>query len=215
MASRDSDRISPENSGDEGGSKIRLSGPNNLDPPTTHIHSERLELKNSHEVLRGLGLCTKTDIIIPKKGDMCHEPPSGYFTTYLDYFSNGFSLPPSALLIEIVRSLGVSFRQLTPNAIIAFICFRRRVSQTRIPVTLDLFHALFSAHCTGPGSYIYFQPKLDCKFLSRIRSPRGNWKSNFLYVRDRGWGCPLRGAPGLVKSKLGERTMRYNLNAGR
>ncbi|KZV31613.1 hypothetical protein F511_27644 [Dorcoceras hygrometricum] len=84
-----------------------LSDPNSLDPPSTHIHNERLELKDSHEPLRRLGLCTTSDIIIPKKGDMCHEPPSGYFTTYLDYFSNGFSLPPNALLVEIVRSLGV------------------------------------------------------------------------------------------------------------
>ncbi|KZV27182.1 hypothetical protein F511_24317 [Dorcoceras hygrometricum] len=163
MASRDSDRVSPENSSDEGGSEIRLSGPNNLDPSRTHIHHERLELENSHEVLRTLGLCAKSDIIIPKKGYMCHEPPSGYFTTYLDHFSNGFSLPPNDLLVEIVHSLGVSFSQFTSNAINAFICFRRLVSQTRIPVTLDLFHALFSARCTGPGSYIYFQPRIDCK----------------------------------------------------
>ncbi|KZV41824.1 hypothetical protein F511_37374 [Dorcoceras hygrometricum] len=121
MASRDSDRISPENFSDEGGSEIRLSGPNSLDPPTTDIHYERLEMENLHE------------------------------------------LPPNALLIEIVRSLDVSFSQLTLNAIIAFTCFHRRVSQTRIPVTLDLFHALSSARCTGLGSYIYFQPRLDRK----------------------------------------------------
>ncbi|KZV49068.1 hypothetical protein F511_11019 [Dorcoceras hygrometricum] len=150
MVDRDSGRTFVENSSDEGGSEIRLSDPNSLDPSMTHIHHERLELENSHEVLRRLVLCAKSDIIIPKKGDMCHEPPSGYFTTYLDHFSNGFSLPPNALLVEIVRSLGVSFSQLTPNAIVAFACFHRRMSEIRIPVTLDLFHALFSARCTGP-----------------------------------------------------------------
>ncbi|KZV57794.1 ARM repeat-containing protein [Dorcoceras hygrometricum] len=106
LASRDSDRTSLENSSDEGGSEIRLPDPNSLDPSPTHIHHERLELENSHEVLRRLGLCVKSDIIIPKKGYICHEPPSGYFTTYLDHFSNGFSLPPNALLVDIVRSLG-------------------------------------------------------------------------------------------------------------
>ncbi|KZV27098.1 putative RNA polymerase II transcription factor B subunit 1-1 [Dorcoceras hygrometricum] len=105
MANRGSDRISPENSSDEGGLEIRLSDLNSLDPPTTHIHDERIELENSYEVLQRLELCTKYDIIITKKGDMCHEPPSGYFTTYLDYFNNRFSLSPNALLIEIVRSL--------------------------------------------------------------------------------------------------------------
>ncbi|KZV45931.1 Structural constituent of ribosome [Dorcoceras hygrometricum] len=49
MSSRDSDRLSPENSGDEGGSEMRLSGPNSLDLPKTHIHHDRLELENSHE----------------------------------------------------------------------------------------------------------------------------------------------------------------------
>ncbi|KZV22120.1 hypothetical protein F511_11648 [Dorcoceras hygrometricum] len=145
---------------------------------------------------------------------MCHEPPSGYFTTYLDYFSNGFSLPPNALLVEIVRSLGVSFSQLTPNAIVAFACFHRRMSEIRIPVTLDLFHALFSARCTGPGSYIYFQPRLDCKFLSRIRSPRGSWKSNFLYVRDRGWGVPTTWSSGLSKIKIGGTHHALQLECG-
>ncbi|KZV47500.1 hypothetical protein F511_33341 [Dorcoceras hygrometricum] len=145
---------------------------------------------------------------------MCHEPSSGYFTTYLDYFSNGFSLPPNGLLIEIVHILGVSFSQLTPNAIIAFMFFRRRVSQTRIPVTLDLFHALFSARCTGPGSYIYFQPRLDCKFLSRIRSPRGSSKSNFLYVRDRGWGVQITWSSGLSKIKIGGTHYALQLECG-
>ncbi|KZV17125.1 hypothetical protein F511_19598 [Dorcoceras hygrometricum] len=134
---------------------------------------------------------------------MCHEPPSGYFTTYLEYFSNGFSLPPHALLVGIVRSLGVSFSQLTPNAIIAFTWFHRRVSQIIIHVTLDLFHALFSARCTGPVSYIYFQPRLDFKFLSRIRSPRGSWKSDFSYFRDRGGGVPTTWSSGPSKIKIG------------
>ncbi|KZV33770.1 hypothetical protein F511_09441 [Dorcoceras hygrometricum] len=49
MANRGSDRISSENSSDEGESKIRLSSLNSLDPPTTHIHDERIELENSHE----------------------------------------------------------------------------------------------------------------------------------------------------------------------
>ncbi|KZV25502.1 hypothetical protein F511_07212, partial [Dorcoceras hygrometricum] len=138
---------------------------------------------------------------IPKKEDMCHEPPSGYFTTYLDYFSNGFSLPPNTLLIEIVRILGVSFSQLTPNFVIAFMCFHRRVSQTKMPVTLYLFHAFFSMRCMVPGSYIYFQPRLHCKFLSRICSPRCSWKSNFLYVQDRGWGVPTAWSSGLSKIK--------------
>ncbi|KZV36359.1 hypothetical protein F511_03800 [Dorcoceras hygrometricum] len=82
-------------------------------------------------------------------------------------------------------------------------CFRRRLSQTRIPVTLDIFNALFSARFTGSSSYIYFQPRLDCKFLSSIRSPRGSWKSNFLYVRDRGWGMPTTWSSGLSKIKIG------------
>ncbi|KZV26510.1 hypothetical protein F511_07495 [Dorcoceras hygrometricum] len=214
MADRDSGRTSLEDSGDEGGSEIRLSDPNSLDPSTTHIHHERLELENAHEVLRRLGLCVKSDIIIPKKGDMCHEPPSGYFTAYLEHFSNGFSLPPNALLVEIVRSLGVSFSQLTPNAIVAFACFHRRMSEIRIPVTLDLFHALFSARCTGPGSYIYFQPRLDCKFLSRIRSPSGSWKSNFLYIRDRGWGVPTTWSSGLSKIKIGGTHHALQLECG-
>ncbi|KZV20603.1 hypothetical protein F511_21876 [Dorcoceras hygrometricum] len=112
MANRGSDRIFPENSSDEGELEIRLSDLNSLDSPPTPIHDERIELEDSHEVLRRLGLCAQSDIIIPKKGDMCHEPPSGYFTTYLDYFSNGFSLPPNALLVEIVRSLSVIVRLL-------------------------------------------------------------------------------------------------------
>ncbi|KZV50238.1 hypothetical protein F511_03192, partial [Dorcoceras hygrometricum] len=131
-----------------------------------------------------------------------------------EHFSNGFSLPPNALLVEIVRSLGVSFSQLTPNAIIAFICFHHRVSQTRIPVTLDLFHALFSARCTGPGSYIYFQPRIDCKFLSHIRSPRASWKSHFLYVRDRGWGVPTTWSSGLSKIKIGGTHYALQLECG-
>ncbi|KZV50237.1 hypothetical protein F511_03191, partial [Dorcoceras hygrometricum] len=131
-----------------------------------------------------------------------------------EHFSNGFSLPPNALLVEIVRSLGVSFSQLTPNAIIAFICFYRRVSKTRIPVTLDLFHALFSARCMGPDSYIYFQPRIDCKFLSRIHSPRGSWKSNFLYVRDRGWGVPTTWSSGLSKIKIGGTHYALQLECG-
>ncbi|KZV06698.1 hypothetical protein F511_45821, partial [Dorcoceras hygrometricum] len=126
----------------------------------------------------------------------------------------GFSLPPNALLVEIVRSIGVSFSQLTPNAIVAFARFHRRMSEIRIPVTLDLFHALFSACCTGPGSYIYFQPRLDCKFLSRIRSPRGSWKSNFLYVRDRGWGVPTTWSSGLSKIKIGGTHHALQLECG-
>ncbi|KZV40237.1 hypothetical protein F511_31620 [Dorcoceras hygrometricum] len=61
MANRDSDRISSENSSDEGGSEIRLSSPNSLEQPTNHIHDRCLELENSHEVLRRPGSCTKSD----------------------------------------------------------------------------------------------------------------------------------------------------------
>ncbi|KZV30210.1 hypothetical protein F511_42257 [Dorcoceras hygrometricum] len=108
---------------------------------------------------------------------MCHEPPSGYFTTYLEYFSNGFSLPPHALLVEIVRSLGVSFSQLTPNAIIAFTCFHCRVSQIRIPVTLDLFHALFSARCMGPGK------KIDLAEVRALQNGAGRGPMKAPWVR--------------------------------
>ncbi|XP_073147970.1 uncharacterized protein [Henckelia pumila] len=51
-------------------------------------------------------LSSKNILKIPKNGDLCHEPPPGYFTVYLEYFNFGFSLPPHALLIEIVDSLG-------------------------------------------------------------------------------------------------------------
>ncbi|KZV42450.1 hypothetical protein F511_36029 [Dorcoceras hygrometricum] len=49
MTNRDNDRISSENSSDDGGSEIQLSDLNSLDPPTTHIHDKRIESENSHE----------------------------------------------------------------------------------------------------------------------------------------------------------------------
>ncbi|XP_075506432.1 uncharacterized protein LOC142543209 [Primulina tabacum] len=60
--------------------------------------------------------------------------------------------------------------------------------EIRMPLSVELFHSIFSTRRIKPDSFVYFQPRAKCKFLSRIPSPRSFWKSQFFYPKDCGWG---------------------------
>lgn len=126
------------------------------------------------------------ETLAPNVGDSRHSPPLGYFTVYVEHFNSGLSIPPAPLLVELLQNLGVSFSQLTPNALLYFFGFCHRVSVIDLVPSVELFHALFSARCTKPESDVYFQPRPKCRFLCKLRSYRGDWKSDFFFARDCG-----------------------------
>lgn len=59
-------------------------------------------------------------------------------------------VPPPPLLVELLQNLGVSFSQLTPNALLYFIGFCHRVSAIDLVPSVELFHALFLARRFRP-----------------------------------------------------------------
>ncbi|KAL0381368.1 UNVERIFIED_CONTAM: hypothetical protein Sangu_0201100 [Sesamum angustifolium] len=58
---------------------------------------------------------------LPSPGDRIKIPPPGFFTVYSVYFFSGLFLPPHPLLLEIVRSVGRSIYQFTPNSFMYFL----------------------------------------------------------------------------------------------
>ncbi|XP_073067288.1 uncharacterized protein [Primulina eburnea] len=138
-----------------------------------------------------LGIPPECDVKVPGPRDDCHKPPPSYFTLFLEYFAGGLMFPPQPILVELVESLGISFSQLTPNAVIVYSAFCHKMREITMPLSVELFHSLFSARRSKPDSSVYFQPRANCKFLSRIPSPRSFWKSQFFYVKDCGWGVPV------------------------
>ncbi|XP_073275600.1 uncharacterized protein [Primulina huaijiensis] len=144
-----------------------------------------------------LGIPPECDIKVPRPRDECHNPPRGYFTLFLEYFTGGLLFPPQPLLVELVKSLGMSFSQLSPNAVIVYSAFCHKMQEIHMPLSVELFHSLFSVRRSKPDSHVYFQPRAKCKFLSRIPSPRSSWKSHFFYVKDCGWGIPVVWSSGL------------------
>ncbi|XP_073295147.1 uncharacterized protein [Primulina huaijiensis] len=144
-----------------------------------------------------LGIPPECDIKVPGPQDDCHTPPLGYFTLFLEYFTGGLVFPLQPLLVELVKSLGMSFSQLTPNAVIVYSAFCHKMKEIHMPLSVELFHSLFSACRSKPDSHVYFQPRAKCKFLSRIPSPKSSWKSHFFYVKDCGWGIPVVWSSGL------------------
>lgn len=147
----------------------------------------------------------KSRIIRESSSKYWRFPPfsaPGYFTVYAEYFNSGLLIPPSPLLVELLQNLRVSFSQLTPNALLCFFGFCHRVSAIGLVPSVELFHALFSARCTKSESDIFFQPRPKCRFLRKLRSYRGDWKLNFFYVKDSGWGVPVEWSFGLSIIKL-------------
>ncbi|XP_073015739.1 uncharacterized protein [Primulina eburnea] len=144
-----------------------------------------------------LGIPPECDIKAPGPQDDCHNPPPDYFTIFLEYFNGGLMFFPQPLLVELVKSLGMGFSQLTPNAVIVYSAFCHKMKEIHMPLSVELFHSFFSARRSKPDSHVYFQPRAKCKFLSRIPSPRSSWKSHFFYVKDCGWGIPVVWSSGL------------------
>ncbi|XP_075478922.1 uncharacterized protein LOC142519778 [Primulina tabacum] len=144
-----------------------------------------------------LGIPPECDIKVPRPQDDCHNPPPDYITLFLEYFTGGLMFPPQPLLVELVKSLGMSFSQLTPNAVIVYSAFCHKMKEIHMPLSVELFHSLFSTRTSKPDSHVYFQPRAKCKFLSRIPSPRSSWKSHFFYVKECGWGIPVVWSSGL------------------
>ncbi|XP_073138390.1 uncharacterized protein [Henckelia pumila] len=165
--------------------------------------SHPLSRESVSYVCRCKGIPRSCDIIVPCPGDSRHSPPAGFFTVYVEHLNSGFSIPPCPVLIGLIKSLGVSLSQLTPNALLYFFGFRHQVGAFELDPSLDLFHALFSARPTKPDSDIYFQPRPKCRFLRKLRSHRGAWKSDFFYAKDCGWGVPVDWSSGLtiIKNK--------------
>ncbi|XP_075489399.1 uncharacterized protein LOC142528248 [Primulina tabacum] len=126
----------------------------------------------------------------PGLGDSYHNPPAGYFTMTLAHFNSGFSIPPHSLLVEVIRTLGISFSQLSPNSLTYFLGFCHRAKEFQIQATTSLFHSIFSIRCLKPEYSVYFQPRAGCKFMVRLRSTRGDWRSHFLFVKDSWWDVP-------------------------
>lgn len=74
-----------------------------------------------------LGIQLECDIKVPGPQDDCHNPPLGYFTLFLEHFTGGLLFPPQPLLVELVKSLGMSFSQLTPNAVMTYLAFSHKM----------------------------------------------------------------------------------------
>ncbi|XP_073059995.1 uncharacterized protein [Primulina eburnea] len=53
-----------------------------------------------------------------------------------------------------------------------------------------------------PESDIYFQPRPKCRFLRKLRSYRGDWKSDFFYAKYCGLGVPVNWSSGLTIIKI-------------
>ncbi|XP_073034820.1 uncharacterized protein [Primulina eburnea] len=159
------------------------------------------DLERLREALR---IPSECDLQVPGPKHNCHNPPSGYFTIFLEHFTNGLVFPPQTLLVSLVDSFGISFSQLSPNALIVFTAFCHKVKEIQMQPSVELFHSLFSGRRSKPESFVYFQPRPKCKFLSRIPSPRNFWKSQFFYVKDCGWGIPTVWSSGLRKIALTE-----------
>lgn len=105
------------------------------------------------------------DTITPNPDDSRHSPHVGYFTVYIEHLNSGFSIPPPPTLVKLIKSLGISLSQLTPNALLYFFGFCHQVSVIHMEPSLEFFHSLFSARRTKPESDIYFQPRPKCRFL--------------------------------------------------
>ncbi|XP_073014589.1 uncharacterized protein [Primulina eburnea] len=159
------------------------------------------DLESLREVLR---IPSECDLKVPGPKHNCHDPPPGYFTIFLEHFTNGLVFPPQTLLVNLVDSFGISFSQLSPNALIVFTAFCHKVKGIQMPPSVELFHSLFSGCRSKPDSFIYFQPRPKCKFLSRIPSPKSFWKSQFFYAKDCGWGIPAVWSSGLRKIAMTE-----------
>ncbi|XP_073017183.1 uncharacterized protein [Primulina eburnea] len=56
-----------------------------------------------------LGIPPECDIKFPGPRDDCHNPPPGYFTLFLEYFTWRLMFPLQPLLVELVKSLGDRF----------------------------------------------------------------------------------------------------------
>lgn len=160
-----------------------------------NIHA--LSIEDVEDLREVIGIPPEYDIKVPGSRSDCHAPPSGYFTIFLEYFTSGLVFPPQPLLVELVSSLGMSFSQLTPNAITVYLAFCHKMREERLPLSVELFHSLFLPRRSKPDSFVYFCPRAECKFLSRIPCPRSFWKSQFFYVKDCGWGVPVTWSSGL------------------
>lgn len=160
-----------------------------------NIHA--LSIEDVEGLREVLGIPPECETRVPGFRDDCHSPPLGYFTLFLEYFTSGLMFPPQPLLVELVRSLGMSFSQLTPNAIIVYSAFCHKMREDRLPLSVELFHSLFLSRRSKPDSFVYFCPRPECKFLSRIPCLRSFWKSQFFYVKDCGWGIPVVWSSGL------------------
>lgn len=101
---------------------------------------------------------------------------------FLEYFTNGLLFSPQPLLVELFKSLGMSFSQLTPKAVIVFSYFFHKFIELRMSLSVELSHSLFVVRRSQPDAYIYFKPRTNCKFLYRIPASKNIWKSQFFYI---------------------------------
>ncbi|KAL9152345.1 hypothetical protein ABFS82_11G116200 [Erythranthe guttata] len=127
---------------------------------------------------------------VPAKGHRLAEPPTGFFTVYVAHLSAGLTIPPHPLLIEICTDNGISMAQLTPSAILFFRGFCHRVEEIGLPLSVELFYALFSLMRKN-REFFYFCPRANCKFLIRSSTSWEDWTERFFYVRDDNWGIPV------------------------
>ncbi|XP_073041760.1 uncharacterized protein [Primulina eburnea] len=68
-----------------------------------------LNIQDVGSLRKVLGIPPEYDIKVLRPRDDCHNPASGHFTLFLEYFTGGLSFPPQPLLVEWVESLGDRF----------------------------------------------------------------------------------------------------------
>ncbi|KAI3446711.1 hypothetical protein Pfo_003376 [Paulownia fortunei] len=153
------------------------------DPSSSSEGGDTLLTADDLWLLReGLSLPSRYTFLLPRSGDRVTRPPGGFFTVYLAYFTSGFTIPPHPLLIEIMKSVGLSVSQLTPNDMLYFEGFLHRLGELELSVSLDAFHTLFTLRRVPHESFFYFYPRAGCRFLDSGPSNRGPWRERGFFM---------------------------------
>ncbi|KAI3458843.1 hypothetical protein Pfo_015506 [Paulownia fortunei] len=96
-----------------------------------------LSLEDLRLVRRKLSLPTCHRFVLPHQGQRIMTPAQRYFTTYIDYFTCGLTIPPKSLFVEVFRSVGLRLSQLTSNALMYFEGFCHHLGELGMSVSLD------------------------------------------------------------------------------
>ncbi|KAL0313426.1 UNVERIFIED_CONTAM: hypothetical protein Sradi_5741900 [Sesamum radiatum] len=121
--------------------------------------------------------------LLPSPRDRIKHPP-WISSRSIPYISlRVFTLPPLPLLVEIVKSVGLSISQFTPNACTFFLGFLHRFSELDLDPSFEAFHTPFFIKKVMNDSFFYFYPSNNCKKISlevvrRFKASRENPSEN-------------------------------------